>query len=61
MSETQRFRPEKSEVLRLHASNQKAQEVLNWKPRVSLEEGLRRTLDWIADHLELYQPDQYAV
>jgi dTDP-glucose 4,6-dehydratase len=59
--DAQRLRPEKSEVFRLHASNQKAREVLGWTPQVSLEEGLRRTIEWIADHLDLYRPDQYAV
>lgn len=61
VSETQRVRPEKSEVFRLYASTQKARELLGWEPQVFLEEGLQRTIKWISDHLELYQPDQYAV
>jgi nucleoside-diphosphate-sugar epimerase len=61
ITESQRLRPEKSEVLELHASNQKAKQLINWQPVVSLDEGLRRTIDWIADHLDLYQPDKYAV
>lgn len=61
VTETQRLRPEKSEVLRLHASNQKAQTLIGWQPQVPLTAGLQRTIDWIASHLELYQPDRYAV
>ncbi|MFN8455092.1 MAG: GDP-mannose 4,6-dehydratase [Anaerolineae bacterium] len=61
VTETQRLRPEKSEVLRLHASNQKAQTLIGWQPQVTLTAGLQQTIDWIAGHLELYQPDQYAV
>jgi NAD dependent epimerase/dehydratase len=57
----QRLRPEKSEVLRLHSSNKLARELLGWQPSVSLDEGLQRTIDWIAAHLNLYSPDQYAV
>jgi dTDP-glucose 4,6-dehydratase len=61
VAETQRLRPEKSEVLRLHASNQKAQTLIGWQPQVPLTAGLQRTIEWIASHLELYQPDRYAV
>jgi dTDP-glucose 4,6-dehydratase len=61
VTENQRKRPEKSEVLRLHASYKKAQEKIGWEPWVSLEEGLRRTIGWISEHLDLYRPDQYTV
>jgi dTDP-glucose 4,6-dehydratase len=61
VGEAQRLRPDKSEVVRLQASNQKARDLIDWQPRVSLKEGLQRTIDWIANHLELYQPDQYVV
>ena len=61
VGEAQRLRPEKSEVMRLHASNQKARELLGWQPKVSLDEGLRRTIDWITAHVDLYRPDQYTV
>lgn len=61
VTQTRRVRPEKSEVLKLHASNQKARDRLGWEPTVSLEAGLRRTIEWIAKHLDLYRPDQYTV
>lgn len=61
VTDDQRLRPEKSEVFRLHASNKKAQAEMGWQPQVSLDEGLQRTIDWIANHLDLYQPDEYAV
>jgi NAD dependent epimerase/dehydratase len=56
-----RLRPPQSEVMRLHASAEKARSLLGWQPRVLLEEGLRRTIEWIGDHLELYRPEQYEV
>jgi len=56
-----RLRPEKSEVLRLISDNQKAKTALNWQPRVGMEEGLRRTIDWISAHLELYKPEEYGM
>ena len=61
LTDTQRIRPDKSEVLKLWASNHKAKELIGWEPRVSLDEGLRRTIEWISAHLDLYQPDRYMV
>lgn len=60
-TDSQRIRPGKSEVMKLWASNQKARELIGWEPRVSLDEGLRLTIEWIADHLDLYRSDQYTV
>lgn len=61
ITDAQRIRPGKSEVLRLWASNKKAKELIGWEPRVSLDEGLRLTIAWISTHLDLYRPDQYTV
>lgn len=36
-----------SEIARLLCDNSKAKRMLNWQPRVSLEEGIKRTIDWI--------------
>ncbi len=59
--EAQRIRPEKSEVMRLISNNQKAKDMLRWQPRVGMEEGLRRTIEWISAHMDLYQPDKYGL
>jgi len=60
-SETQRVRPEKSEVERLIADNRLARSLLGWEPRVSLEEGLEKTIAWIKTHSERYRADQYVI
>jgi NAD dependent epimerase/dehydratase len=60
-TEQQRVRPEKSEVLRLRSNYALATELMGWEPRLSLEEGLQATIDWIRDHLDLFDPDHYAV
>lgn len=60
-SDQQRLRPENSEVERLLADNSRAQTLLNWGPRVSLEDGLFRTIDWMKQHLERYRPGVYVV
>lgn len=59
--DTQRIRPNKSEVMKLWASNQKAKELIGWQPRISLDEGLALTIEWISKHLDLYRPDEYTV
>ena len=61
VSDPQRIRPGKSEVMKLWASNEKAKRMIGWEPRVSLDEGLELTIEWISAHLDLYRPDQYTV
>ena len=59
--DAQRIRPSKSEVMKLWASNEKAKRMIGWEPRISLDEGLRATIEWISAHIDLYRPDQYTV
>jgi len=56
-----RLRPEKSEVHRLLADNQRAKEHFGWEPKVMLKQGLERTITWIQDHLTHYNPEQYHI
>jgi NAD dependent epimerase/dehydratase len=60
-SETQRIRPDKSEVERLLADNTLARDLLNWEPTVSLEQGLEYTIEWIKQNLGRYRPDVYVI
>lgn len=60
-TDASRLRPAKSEVTRLWAYNKKAKDLLGWEPEVSLDEGLDRTIAYIKDHLDDYDPDRYAV
>jgi NAD dependent epimerase/dehydratase len=59
--ESQRMRPQNSEVMRLHADGDRARRLLGWEPQVPLEEGLRRTIAWVSGHLDRYRPDRYEV
>jgi nucleoside-diphosphate-sugar epimerase len=59
VTDAERLRPGKSEVMRLLSDNSLAREALGWSPQVSLDEGLDRTISWIRTHLELYQPGRY--
>lgn len=53
-SDPQRLRPEKSEVMRLISNNRLAAEKLGWRPEISIDEGLRSTIDWIKENLNNY-------
>jgi NAD dependent epimerase/dehydratase len=57
VTDEQRLRPERSEVERLWASNEKAREMLGWQPRYGGLEGFRRglseTVDWFRNPVNL--------
>jgi NAD dependent epimerase/dehydratase len=59
--DSRRLRPEKSEVERLLADNTLARTILGWEPRVTLEEGLTRTIEWLRSNQDKYRPGTYAV
>ena len=65
ITDEQRLRPEKSEVKRLWAANDKARELLGWQPQFYGLEGFRRglaeTVDWFSktSHLASYKSDIY--
>jgi NAD dependent epimerase/dehydratase len=62
-----RLRPEKSEVERLWADNQKAKQLLNWEPayggREGFKKGLKETAEWFMDkrNLSKYKADVYNI
>ncbi|HET7027912.1 MAG TPA: GDP-mannose 4,6-dehydratase [Candidatus Limnocylindrales bacterium] len=57
----ERRRPADSEVDRLCASVEKARTRLGWEPRVSFDQGLRLTIEWLSESLAMYQPEVYGV
>ncbi|WP_078125515.1 NAD-dependent 4,6-dehydratase LegB [Leptospira alexanderi] len=64
-SDDQRLRPEKSEVERLWASNERAKKLLGWEPAYGGIDGFRRglgeTVEWFLDskNLSQYKTDIY--
>jgi NAD dependent epimerase/dehydratase len=56
-----RLRPPDSEVERLVADVTKGRRLLEWEPCVDLDEGLRRTVEWLSGSLEAYKPSLYNV
>jgi NAD dependent epimerase/dehydratase len=59
--ESERVRPEKSEVDRLVSSPALVRELTGWEPTVPLRTGLARTIEWIERNLERYRVDQYVI
>jgi dTDP-glucose 4,6-dehydratase len=60
LQEEERLRPRLSEVMRLISDNRLALDTLGWSPTVSLDEGLRRTIEFVRKHPSFYQTDRYV-
>ena len=63
VTDADRVRPEKSEVMRLWCDNRKLQDATGFAPSVSLAEGLRETIEWFRkpESLARYKPAIYNV
>jgi NAD dependent epimerase/dehydratase len=57
----ERMRPSTSEVMMLICDNTRAAQLLDWKPNISFEEGLDRTIEWMRDHITYYKPQMYTI
>ncbi len=59
--ETQRLRPQNSEVERLCSNALLAKEVSGWEPEISLDDGIKMTIEWIKSNLCTFKPTIYNV
>jgi dTDP-glucose 4,6-dehydratase len=57
----ERHRPEISEVQRLIGSARQAHELAGWRAHTPLDDGLRRTAEWIRANLRGYRVGEYRV
>lgn len=57
----ERIRPSRSEVFRLLGDNTLINRLTGWHPEISLEEGLKKTIEWITrtENLAKYKPNIY--
>ena len=60
VQEKQRMRPEQSEVGRLVSDNTLAHRVMNWLPKISLNDGLRQTIDFVRANPDLMRSNRYV-
>jgi NAD dependent epimerase/dehydratase len=58
--EDDRMRPPLSEVMKLVSDNRRARDLMGWSPAVSLDDGLRRTIEFVRKHPFFYQTDRYV-
>lgn len=61
VQDKKRLRPEKSEVMRLCADNTKIRKTTGWQPRVSLDEGLKKTIAWVKMNKSRYKIGEYKI
>ncbi len=61
--DTQRLRPQGSEVMRLWGDNTKIKNLTNFSPAYTLDEGLQRTITWFLnpENLKKYKTNLYNV
>ena len=60
-TETERTRPDKSEVERLCCDNSKLFQNTGWTPRYDLDSGLWETIKWFEEYKDLYKSNMYNV
>jgi len=63
VNDKQRNRPKKSEVFRLWCDNKKINELVGYKPQINIQDGLKKTIDWITkqENLNMYKSEIYNV
>ncbi|MHA1728296.1 MAG: NAD-dependent 4,6-dehydratase LegB [Promethearchaeota archaeon] len=63
ITDEKRIRPKSSEVERLFGSNKKLQKLTQWKQKYDLEEGLKITIEWFKDPINLkkYKTNIYNI
>ena len=59
--ESERLRPEKSEVNRLLGDSTKLRQMTGWKPAYTFEEGLAETIAWIREHMDAFRTGVYSL
>jgi NAD dependent epimerase/dehydratase len=58
-TDAQRVRPQGSEVMRLISDPSRAKQALGWSAGVTLDDGLRRTIDWIKANVDRFKAEVY--
>lgn len=59
--DAKRLRPENSEVNRLLGCNDKILRLTDWKPQISLGEGLSNTIEFLRNYIDKYKVDIYNI
>jgi len=60
ITEKERTRPAKSEVLKLISCATKAKKLMNWEAQTGLQEGLTKTVTWISENQNFYKTAKFV-
>lgn len=61
VSKAERVRPDKSEVLSLLGNSNYLRDNTSWKPEVSLEDGIVKTIAYMKNNIDKYDTDRYVI
>ena len=61
ITDSQRIRPENSEVRRLQADASLLEELTGWKPPVRIEYGMAQVAEWMKNQMAIYDADRYYI
>ena len=63
INDDQRNRPKNSEVFRLWCDNKKIYELVGYKPETNIQDGLKKTIDWMCrpENLKIYKSEIYNI
>ena len=63
ISDSERIRPNKSEVERLVCDNSKLIRNTSWKPKYTLKKGVKKVIEWMrsSENLEMFKSEKYNV
>ena len=63
VTDEKRLRPKNSEVFRLYCDNTKIKKITGYKPKISIQDGLQRTISWFTEpkNLRHYKAEIYNV
>jgi len=53
ITDSQRIRPDKSEVFRLCCDNSKIEHLIGYKPKIDINKGLQKTINWFSQNSNL--------
>ena len=60
-NESERMRPQASEVLRLESDNRLAAQLIDWRPQYTFDDGLQKTINWMREHIAQFDAQKYVV
>jgi len=61
VTDEERTRPYPGPMPSLEEDILATHKILDYSPQTSLQEGLKKTIEWISEHIDQYKTDKYLV